>query len=124
VDSYITELKKPGVAAQFIAHELDEDFVENLEEDRQAVDTAQDVARTEDNEGVESTATIGRLIRDGQKEVKYLNAIMHNKYSRNPEKLRAWKSASHIERAPQREKPPVTVTVVNPSSSTSQANAA
>jgi len=29
---------------------------------------------------------------------------MHNKYARNPEKLRAWQSASHIERAPQREK--------------------
>jgi len=78
----------------------------------------------QDNEGVESTATIGLLIRDGNKEVKYLNAIMHNKYSRNPEKLRAWKSASHIERAPQREKPPANVTVAIPGSSTSQANAA
>jgi len=38
------------------------------------------------------------------KEVNYLDAIMHNKYSRNPEKLRAWQSASHIERAWQREK--------------------
>ena len=37
-------------------------------------------------------------------ETAALNAIMHNKYARNPEKLRAWQSASHIERAPQREK--------------------
>jgi hypothetical protein len=29
---------------------------------------------------------------------------MHNKYTRQPEKLRAWQSASHVERAPQREK--------------------
>jgi len=29
---------------------------------------------------------------------------MHNKYTRVPDKLRAWKSASHLERAPQREK--------------------
>lgn len=41
---------------------------------------------------------MGRLIREGMKEVNYLNAIMHNKYSRNAEKLRAWESASHIER--------------------------
>ena len=51
-----------------------------------------------------STAAVGRLIRDGMKEVNYLNAIIHNKYSRNAEKLRAWQSASHIERAPQRER--------------------
>ena len=29
---------------------------------------------------------------------------MHNKYTRVPDKLRAWKSASHLERATQREK--------------------
>jgi len=31
---------------------------------------------------------------------------MRNKYTRNADKLRAWDSASHIERAPQREKKP------------------
>jgi hypothetical protein len=38
------------------------------------------------------------------KEIRALNAIMHNKYSRVPEKLRAWRSATHIERAPERQK--------------------
>ena len=33
-----------------------------------------------------------------------LDAIMHTKYSRQPEKLRPWQSASRVERAPQREK--------------------
>jgi hypothetical protein len=61
---------------------------------------------SDDSEGVASTAAIGRLIRDGIKEVTILDAIMHNKYTRNPDKLRAWKSASHVERAPQREKKP------------------
>ena len=42
----------------------------------------------------------------GMKEVTYLDAIMHNKYNRVPDKLREWLSASHIERAPQREKKP------------------
>jgi hypothetical protein len=55
--------------------------------------------------GVQSTAAVGRLIKAGMKEVNYLDAIVHNKYSRDGDKLRAWKSASHIERAPHREKP-------------------
>ena len=85
-------------AARFIAHELPADFVQHL------TDNAQDAEESDDSGGVESTAAVGRLIRDGMKEVNYLDAIMHNKYARNPEKLRAWQSASHIERAPQREK--------------------
>lgn len=31
---------------------------------------------------------------------------MYNKYTRQPEKLRAWQCASYVERAPQREKKP------------------
>ena len=91
-------------AARFIAHELPADFVQHLTDDRKATDNAQDAEESDDSERVESTAAVGRLIRDGMKEVNYLDAIMHNKYARNPEKLRAWQSASHIERAPQREK--------------------
>jgi hypothetical protein len=37
-------------------------------------------------------------------EVTQLDAIKRNKYARNPDKLTAWDSASHIERAPQRAK--------------------
>ena len=105
-DAIILELQKPGVAAQFIAHELPADFVKNLEDDRKAIDAAKTAAQSGDNESVASTAAIGRLIADGMKEVTTLDAIMHNKYTRDPAKLRAWKSASHVERAPQREKKP------------------
>jgi hypothetical protein len=38
--------------------------------------------------------------------ITQFDAVMHSKHSRNPDKLRAWQSASHIERAPQREKKP------------------
>jgi len=55
---------------------------------------------------VGSTTAIDQLIAAGMKEMNYLNAIMPVKYARNAEKLRAWMSASHIERAPQREKKP------------------
>ncbi len=56
-----------------------------------------------------STSTAS--IKAGMKEVNYLDAIIRNKYARNADKLRAWESASHIERAPQREKKPATTSL-------------
>lgn len=76
------------------------DFVPDLT----AARAAKEDVESEDNEGVEGTAAVGRLIKAGMKEVNYLNAIMHNKYSRTADKLVAWKSASHIERAPKPKK--------------------
>ncbi len=105
-DAYLAELKKAGVAAKFIANELPADFVQDLTDDRAAIEAAKDAVESEDNEGVASTAAVGRLIKAGMKEVNYLDAIMHNKYSRDGDKLRAWKSASHIERVAKREKKP------------------
>ena len=104
-DSVIAELKKAGVAAKFIAHELPADFVQDLTDDRAAIDAAEDAMESGDLGGVSSTAAVGRLIREGMKEVTYLNAIMHNKYSRNAEKLRAWQSASHLERTAKKTAP-------------------
>jgi hypothetical protein len=123
VDAFMIELKKPGISAQFIAHELPADFAKNLEDDRKAVAAAQDAEEGSAAESVKSTAAIGRLIREGMREVNYLDAIMHNKYARNADKLRAWESASHTERAPQREKKPAVVSI-NTASSTSESKAA
>ncbi|MBI3416230.1 MAG: hypothetical protein HY043_13125 [Verrucomicrobia bacterium] len=105
-DDAATTSAKAALVAKFVAHELPADFVSNLADDRAAIDTAQDAEESSNNDGVESTAAVGLLIRDGMKEMTTLDAIMHNKYARQPEKLRAWQSASHIERAPQREKKP------------------
>jgi hypothetical protein len=55
--------------------------------------------------------------------VNYLDAIMHNKYERQPEKLRAWQGASRVERAPQRQKQ-LTVVAINNSSSAVEPKAA
>ena len=65
--------------------------------------TADSAMDSDDQEGVASTVAVGRLIKSGMAEVTQLDAIVNNKYARNPEKLRAWESASHIERAPKRE---------------------
>lgn len=106
VDSAAVKTAKAALVARFVAHDLPADFVAHLREDRNGIDAAEDDIEEDEGEGVESTTAIGRLVRQGMKEIKYLNAIMYNKYSRNPDKLRAWLSASHIERAPQREKKP------------------
>jgi hypothetical protein len=47
-------------------------------------------------------------------ELTELDAIMHYKYTRQPEKLRAWQRASHVEHAPQREKKPPTPPMPTP----------
>ena len=103
-DDAATATAKADLVAQFVAHELPADFVKHLQDDLTAIDGAEDDIESDDEEGVASTSAVGRLIRDGMKEVHYLDAIMHNKYARDPDKLRAWQSASHIERAPHREK--------------------
>ena len=105
-DSVVLELAQPGVPAKFIAYEMPADFVQDLQDDLAAIRTADSAMDSDDHEGVASTAAVGRLIKSGMAEVAQLDAIMNNKYARNPEKLRAWESASHIERAPKREKKP------------------
>ena len=109
-DAVIAELKKAGVAAKFIAHELPADFLQDLTDDRAAIDAAEDTQESGDQGGVTSTAAVGRLIREGMKEITYLHAIMHNKYSRHAEKLRAWQSASHLERTAKKAAPAKTPT--------------
>lgn len=61
--------------------------------------------------GVENAAAIGEILDRAAEDVQQLDAIMHNKYARQPEKLRAWQSASRVERAPQREKRAASPTV-------------
>jgi len=59
---------------------------------------------------VGNTKLIDELLGQINDVVGGLDAIMFNKYTRQPEKLRARQSASHVERAPQREKKPAPVT--------------
>jgi hypothetical protein len=103
-DDAATQAAKTALAARFIAHELPATFVQDLRDDRDAIDAVSGQVEGKRQGGVEDTTVIGTGLTEIFKEIRYLNAIMHNKYSRVPEKLRAWKSATHIERAPQRAK--------------------
>ncbi len=103
-DSPSVQAEKTALVARFVAKECDPNFAQNLADDRAAIDEAEDNQEKEREKGVGNTAHLDELIREGMKEVTYLDAIMHVKYARNAEKIRMWLSASHIERAPKREK--------------------
>ncbi len=103
-DVILAELKKPGIADKLVAHDIPKELIEHLSTNRQAIAAAQDAKESGKAVGIESTAMIARLIAEGVKTVTYLDAIVHTKYSGNPEKLRAWGSASAVERKARREK--------------------
>ena len=103
-DSAATKTAKAALRAKFLAYELPADFVADLRTARQAVTDANQHNRDEVQGGVGNTALIGQLLGRASGDVIELDAIMHNKYARQPEKLRAWQSASRVERAPRREK--------------------
>ncbi len=118
-DSAAEKTAKAALRARFLAFEIDANIFQRLRDDRDAIDDANNHNRNEVSDGIENTALIGRLLGEINDEVGFLNTIMRNKYERQPEKLRAWESASRVERAPVRAKkdnPPV-ITVPTPTPS-------
>lgn len=96
---------KAVLRAQFIAFEMPADFVADLRTDRDALDDSNSGKHSDNFEGLESTAAIETLLGEAQDLVTRLDTVMHNKYSRNPDKLLAWKSAARVERAGRKTKP-------------------
>ena len=105
-DSAATKQGKAALRARFITYELPDDFVADLRADRQAIAEANQHNQDQNQGGVENTELIGALLGRASDEETELDAIMHNRFARQPEKLRAWQSASRVERGPQREKKP------------------
>ena len=105
-DDADTKTAKPARTAKFVAKGMPADFATQLQTDRAKVDDAHEVEDDADNDAIKNTAAIGLLITAGMKECNFLDAIYHNVYVRNPEKLRAWMSANHLERAAKPAAPP------------------
>jgi len=103
-DSAAVKTAKAALRARFLEYEMPADFVADLRADRDAITQANQRNQGEVQGGVENTELIGQLLGKINGEIGELDAIMHNKYARQPEKMRGWLSASHVERAPQREK--------------------
>jgi hypothetical protein len=97
---------KTALRAKFIEFDMPDDFVADLRADTDALRASFAHQEADNQEGVENTSAIGTLLAQGQTLVTQLDAIMHNKYARQPDLLRAWLSANHVERAPSRAKTP------------------
>jgi hypothetical protein len=108
-DSAATRTAKAALRTRFIEYELSADFVANLRAARTAISDANTLNQGKTQDGVENTELIGQLLGGLSDDIMELDAITHNRYARQPEKLRAWESASHVERAPQKEKKVVTL---------------
>jgi hypothetical protein len=92
--------------AQFIAHELPATFLEDLQEDIQAMEEAiNDQAGGRANR-VNAGAAIDDAIEKGRVITRKLDALVSNKYRNAPATLAEWASVSHIERAPRRRSGP------------------
>ncbi len=97
---------KAALRARFIAYETVADFVADLRADREALRGANKLNQGENQEGVENTKLISEILESAAQDVQQLDSIMRNRYARRPEKLRAWQTASRVERTPQRAKAP------------------
>jgi len=90
--------------AQFIAHEMPEDFLEDL----QALVSAMETAISNQSSGVSNHVAASAAMDDafsrGIDLTRKLDPIVRNKYADNPAVLAEWTSASHTERAPRRAK--------------------
>jgi hypothetical protein len=90
---------------QFIAHEMAEDFLEDLAADIAAFETA--IANQNDAIGghVAAGQALDDLFDEGTEQQKKLDGFMRNKFANNAEILAEWTRASHVERDPRRAKP-------------------
>jgi hypothetical protein len=93
------------VKAEFILHEMPENFIEELNENIQALETeiAEQSGAVDDH--VNASASIDDTIDTGFEIVRKLDGLVRNKYADNPGVLAEWASASHTERAPRRSTP-------------------
>jgi hypothetical protein len=90
--------------AQFIAHELPADFLEDLADDIEALETAIADQGSGIGDQVAAGAGLGDALDEGVDIVRKIGVIIRNKYANRSDVLAALTSASHIERAPRRSK--------------------
>jgi hypothetical protein len=104
-DDAATKADKAARIAKFTAKGLPATFATQLAADRGAIDDAHKNENDADNDSVENTAAISRLVDEGMKECNHLDAIFHNVYTHNADKLTAWLSASHLQRVAKHAQP-------------------
>ena len=106
------------LTAQFIAHEMPADFLEDLAEDIADMEAAISTQSSGVGDHVAASAAIDDAITRGMELLRKLDAIVRNKYANNPGLLAEWTAASHVERAPKRAKPDASQPTTSPPPST------
>ena len=91
--------------AQFIAHEMDADFIDELNEDIVDLETAIASQGNAVGDHISASANLDNALDRCVEIVRKEDPIMKNKYADDPGALAEWISASHIERSPRRKKP-------------------
>lgn len=94
--------------AQFIAHEMPPDFIEDLQADIVAFESEIAEHGNAVGDHVQASEAIDEAIDEGIDVVNKLDGIMRAKYASNRAVLAEWVSASHTERAPKRSAAPAT----------------
>lgn len=92
------------LAAQFIAHEMPADFLDDLRDDIAALEAAINNQSSAVGGSVGARVAVEAKVDAGIAVLNKITAIMRNKYADDPATLAEWMSASHIERAPRRKK--------------------
>ena len=95
--------------AEFVALAHPADFVDALKQRIADIEGAADDQSTGKQDRSGATAGISDLIERGLVILKQLDAIMHNLYAANPQKLAAWLTASNIARSSTSVKQPTPV---------------
>jgi hypothetical protein len=88
--------------AEFIAHEMPADFLEDLQADIERMEEAISDQSGGLGNRAGAVAAIDEAIENGRTITRKLDAIVHNKYGNSSATMAEWASASHIERAPKR----------------------
>jgi hypothetical protein len=91
--------------AQLIAHELPEDFLEDLAADKAAFQSASAERANAVGDHISARQELDDALGRGVELVRKLTGLMKVKYANNAGKLAEWTAATHIERAPRRAKP-------------------
>jgi hypothetical protein len=84
--------------ASFLRNEMPADFLDQLQANLSGFETTTGSQNLGTEQHVAATALIEDLLARGQKIVKQLDTLIHNKFRADPALLAAWDSASHVER--------------------------
>jgi len=98
----------PPIKAQFIAHEMPADFIEDLQANIAAFVTEIAEHGNAVGDHVQAGEALDEAFDEGIDDVDKLDGIMRARYASNRAVLAEWMSASHTERAPRRSTAPTT----------------